>query len=77
VLKDSILYKDTQEEGLLLQDEVNNLLDLRACLNLEDTPAKDQDRDEDKDEGNFNSIDVEGPVSPAALVHNLRKRQQR
>jgi hypothetical protein len=41
VLKDLILYKDTQEEGLLLQDKVNNLLDLQACLNLEDTLAKD------------------------------------
>jgi hypothetical protein len=41
VLKDLILYKDTQEEGLLLQDEVDNLLDLQACLNLEDTLAKD------------------------------------
>jgi hypothetical protein len=76
VLKDSILYKDTQEEGLPPQDEVNDLLDLQACLNLEDTPAEDQDGDEDEDKGNFDSIDVEGPVSPAAPVHNLRKRQR-
>jgi hypothetical protein len=41
VLKDLILYKDTQEEGLPPQDKVNDLLDLQACLNLEDTPAKD------------------------------------
>jgi hypothetical protein len=41
VLKDLIISKDIQEEGLLLPNKVNNLLDLLACLTLEEILAKD------------------------------------
>jgi hypothetical protein len=73
-LKDSIISKDIQEEGLLLPNKVNDLLDLLACLTLEEILAKDQDKD--VDEQNFNSIDVRDTVDSIVQGYNLQKRLQ-
>jgi hypothetical protein len=69
VLKDSILSKDIQEEGLLPPDKVDDLLDLPACPTPEEILAKDQDKD--VDEQNFDSIDVGDTVDSIVQGHNL------
>jgi hypothetical protein len=74
VLKDSIISEDTQEEGLLPLDEVDDLLDLPACPTQEEILAEDQD--EDIDEQNFDSIDVGDAVDSIVQGYNLRKRSR-